>query len=232
MSDEPNATAGKIVRIGCASGFWGDSEVAAPQLVSSGMIDYLVFDYLAEITMSLLARARAKNPDLGYAGDFVQGPMKRLAGEIKERGIRVISNAGGVNPQACRAALEKVAADAGVEFHIAVIEGDDLSDRQDEFRNAGIAEMFTGAPMPESLMSMNAYLGARPVAAALDAGADIVITGRCVDSAVTLGPLIHEFGWDETDYDRLSAGSLTGHILECGAQATGGLFTDWEDVPD
>lgn len=226
------ATDDKIVRIGCASGFWGDSSVAAPQLVHGGDLDYLVFDYLAEITMSLLARARAKDETLGYAVDFVHGPMRQLAGEIRERGIRVVSNAGGVNPQACRAALEAAAAEAGVEFRIAVIEGDDLAARQDAFRAAGVTEMFSGEAMPDQLMSMNAYLGARPIAAALAAGADIVITGRCVDSAVVLGPLIHEFGWTADDFDRLSAGSLTGHILECGAQATGGLFTDWEDVPD
>ena len=230
MSDQP--VNGKIVRIGCASGFWGDSEMSAPQLVLSGQIDYLVFDYLAEITMSLLARAREKNPDLGYAPDFVSGPMRKLAREIKDRGIRVVSNAGGVNATACRAALERVAAEAGVDFRIAVVEGDDLLDRADEFRAQGQTEMFTGEAMPENLMSMNAYLGARPVADALDAGADIVITGRGVDSAVTLGPLLHEFGWTDDDYDRLAAGSLAGHIVECGAQATGGLFTDWESVPD
>lgn len=223
---------GKVVRIGCASGFWGDSEMSAPQLVLSGQIDFLVFDYLAEITMSLLARAREKNPDLGYAPDFVNGPMRRLAREIKDRGIRVVSNAGGVNPAACRAALETLAAEAGVDFSIAVVEGDDLLSQADDYRNAGVTEMFSGGPMPARLMSMNAYLGARAIADALDAGADIVITGRGVDSAVTLGPLLHVFGWQDDDYDRLSAGSLAGHIVECGAQATGGLFTDWESVPD
>jgi hypothetical protein len=230
MSDQaPN---GKIVRIGCASGFWGDSEMSAPQLVLSGQIDYLVFDYLAEITMSLLARARDKNPEFGFAPDFVNGPMRKLAREIKDRGIRVVSNAGGVNASACRAALERVAAEAGVDFKIAVVEGDDLLDRADEFRAAGVTEMFSGDAMPAQLMSMNAYLGARPIADALDAGADIVITGRGVDSAVTLGPLMYEFGWTDDDYDRLAAGSLAGHIVECGAQGTGGLFTDWESVPD
>ena len=198
---------GKIVRIGCASGFWGDSEISAPQLVLSGQIDYLVFDYLAEITMSLLARARDKNPELGYAPDFVSGPMSKLAREIKDRGIRVVSNAGGVNATACRAALERVAADADVDFHIAVVQGDDLLDHADEFRQGGLTEMFTGEAMPAKLMSMNAYLGARAIADALDAGADIVITGRGVDSAVTLGPL--ELEVEEIDGNRIRTLRLT-----------------------
>jgi hypothetical protein len=194
------------------------------------MVDYLVFDYLAEITMSILARARAKSPDAGYATDFVTVAMAPLLREIAERGIRVVSNAGGVNPQACRDALAEAAAAAGVDLKIAVVLGDDLMAKADELRAAGVAEMASGGPLPEQLMSMNAYLGARPIARALELGAQIVITGRCVDSAVTLGPLMHEFGWADDDHDLLAAGSLAGHILECGAQATGGLFTDWRLV--
>ncbi len=220
----------KALRIGCATGFWGDSEGGATQLVMHGGIDYLVFDFLAEITMSLLARARAKSPDAGYAPDFVR-IVASLAGEIKSRGIKVVSNGGGVNPRACGEALSKQLQELGIDLKVAVVEGDDLSARADEFRAADVREMFSGAAMPPKFLSVNAYLGAQPVAAALDAGADIVITGRVVDSAVTLGPLVHEFGWSWTDWDKLATGSLAGHVIECGTQATGGLFTDWERVP-
>lgn len=220
----------KPLRIGCATGFWGDSEAGAIQLVKHGDIDYLVFDFLAEITMSLLARARAKSPDAGYAPDFVR-IISSLAGELKLRGVKVVSNAGGVNPQACGEALAKQLQSLGVSLKIAVVEGDDLSAHADAFRNEGVREMFSGATMPPQFLSVNAYLGAQPITAALAAGADIVITGRVVDSAVTLGPLVHEFGWSWTDWDKLATGSLAGHVIECGVQATGGLFTDWERVP-
>lgn len=222
--------ADRVVRIGGASGYWGDSAEAARQLVQQGEVDYLVFDYLAEVTMSILVRARAKAPELGYARDFVELVMKPLLPEIRRRGIRVIANAGGVNIPACASALARVAEDAGLDLHIATVTGDDLMERVDELRGQDVRDMTTGKPMPERLISANAYLGAFPIAAALDAGADIVITGRCVDSAPTLGALIHEFGWQPQDHDRLAAGTLVGHILECGAQATGGNFTDWRDV--
>jgi hypothetical protein len=222
----------KIVRIGGASGFWGDSCVAAPQLVLGAKIDYLVFDYLAELTMAILASARSKKPELGYATDFVDVAMKSVLAEVAKRGIKVVANAGGINPQGCAAALAKLAQDQGVNLKIAVVEGDDVSAQIPELREAGQRDMFTGAALPDRILSANAYLGALPIAAALRSGADIVITGRCVDSAVTLGPLIHEFGWSNSDYDRLAAGSLAGHIIECGCQATGGLHTDWDRVPD
>lgn len=218
------------IRIGCGAGFWGDSPEGPRQLVQRGGVDYLVLDYLAEITMSILARMKAKNPALGYATDFVSLVMKPLAREIAEKRIRVVTNAGGVNPEACRDALLAVFEEAGVALKVAVVNGDDLSARAEQFRAAGTTEMFSGAPFPERVASINAYLGAFPIAAALDAGADVVVTGRCVDSAVVLGPLIHEFGWGPDDYDRLSAGSLAGHVLECGTQATGGIVTDWRDV--
>lgn len=218
------------LRIGCATGFWGDSEAGATQLVAHGNIDYLVFDFLAEITMSLLARARAKSPDAGYAPDFVR-IVAALAPQLKSKGIRVVSNAGGVNPRACRDALAQQLAAQGIDLKIAIVEGDDLSARADELRAADTREMFSGAAMPAKFLSVNAYLGAQPIAAALDAGADIVITGRAVDSAVTLGPLVHAFGWSWTDWDKLATGSLAGHVIECGAQCTGGLYTDWERVP-
>ena len=221
----------KIVRIGGASGFWGDSSVACAQLVRRGQIDYLVFDYLAELTMSILAAMRAKSPEAGYATDFVDVAMKSVIRDIAAQGIKVVSNAGGVNPAGCAAALAKLAAEAGVKLNIAIVEGDDVLPRMAELRAAGVRNMYSGAELPQKIVSANAYLGAIPIARALAAGADVVITGRCVDSAVALGPLMHEFGWREDDYDRLAAGSLAGHILECGCQATGGLFTDWESVP-
>ena len=225
-------TADKIVRIGGASGFWGDSAVAAPQLVASGSVDYLVFDYLAETTMAILAAARARRPELGYATDFVDIAMRPVLREVASRGIKVVSNAGGIHPRGCAAALARLVDELGLRLKIAVVEGDDVSGRIEALRAAGQRDMFSGEPLPECILSANAYLGALPIARALDAGADVVITGRCVDSAVTLGPLIHEFGWTATDFDRLAAGSLAGHLIECGCQATGGLFTDWEQVPD
>lgn len=220
---------GKTIRIGGASGFWGDTSISTPQLVHGADLDYLVFDYLAEITMSILARARAKDPQMGYAHDFV-GLVARELPTIARKKVKVIANAGGVNPMACAKALEEKIAAAGLALKVGVVTGDDLLPRAAEF--AGTREMFTGEPMPGNLLSMNAYLGAFPVAAALDAGADIVITGRGVDSAVTLGACIHAFGWSQQDLDRLAGGSLAGHIVECGAQATGGLHTDWEETGD
>lgn len=222
----------RTVRIGSASGFWGDTASAAPALVAQGDIQYLVFDYLAEVTMSILAAQKAKDPGAGYATDFVHITMKGLLPELHRRRIRVVANAGGVNPLACRDALAKVAAELGVPLRIGVATGDDLLARADDYRARGITEMFSGAPFPQRLASVNAYLGALPVARALDAGCDVVITGRCVDSAVTLGVLVHEFGWQPHEHDKLAQGTLAGHLVECGAQCTGGLFTDWEDVPD
>lgn len=224
----------KVVRIGGASGFWGDSSVGAPQLVASGQIDFLVFDYLAELTMSILAGARLKRPELGYATDFVTVAMKSVLKEVVAKGIRVVSNAGGVNPQGCAAALRALAAEQGVDVKIAVVTGDDVLPLLPQLRDADppVRELQSGAPLPQKVLTANAYLGALPVKAALDAGAQIVITGRCVDSAVTLGVLMHAFGWSANDFDRLSGGSLAGHIIECGCQATGGLHTDWRAVPD
>jgi hypothetical protein len=218
----------KTVRIGCASAFWGDTNTAAAQLVQKGELQYLVFDYLAEITMSILAAKRMRDPNDGYATDFVEHVMAPLMPEIKRRGIKVVANAGGVNPLACKKALEEAAAKAGVSFRVAVVLGDDLLPRKQEF--AALTELDSGKPMPPTLVSMNAYLGAIPIAKALEQGAEIVITGRCVDSAVVLGPLMHECKWSESDYDQLAAGSIAGHIVECGTQCTGGNFTDWELV--
>lgn len=224
----------RIVRIGGASGFWGDSSVGAPQLVASGQIDYLVFDYLAELTMSILAGARLKKPELGYATDFVSVAMKSVLKDVVKQGIRVVSNAGGVNPQGCADALAALAKEQGIELKIAVVSGDDVSALLPQLRQAQppVRELQNGAALPERVLTANAYLGAQPIQAALDAGAQVVITGRCVDSAVTLGVLMHEFKWQPGDHDLLAAGSLAGHIIECGCQATGGLHTDWDSVPD
>ena len=218
----------KKVRVACASAFYGDSQLAARQLVDKGEIDYLVFDYLAEATMAILARAKATNADFGYAIDFVTVAMKDVLSDCSKKGIKVIANAGGVNVPACISALEQLCEMLELDLTVAGVYGDDLSGRE----LGDMPEMQTGKPLPAKLASINAYLGAMPISDALAAGADIVVTGRVVDSAVALAPLIHEFGWSETDYDQLAQGSLVGHVIECGAQCTGGNYTDWQDVPD
>ncbi|KJK04449.1 terpene utilization protein AtuA [Burkholderiaceae bacterium 26] len=220
------------VSIGGAGGFWGDSITGPMQLVASGRLDFLVFDYLAELTMSLLASARMKNVELGYATDFVSVAMRAVLKDALAQNIRIIANAGGVNPRGCAAALQALADELGVRVRIAVVEGDDVLPLLPALRDEGVRELQSGRPLPDKVVSANAYLGALPIKAALDAGAQVVITGRCVDSAVTLGALMHHFGWAIDDYDRLAAGSLAGHILECGCQGAGGLHTDWEAVPD
>lgn len=222
----------KIVKIGGASGYWGESAMATPQLLNADGLDYLVYDYLAEITMSIMARAKAKDPTKGYATDFVDSVIKPYAAQIAQNGVKVVANAGGVNPESCGDAVRAIIADEGLDLKVAVITGDNFMKNKDEIAAEGLVDMFSGTPCPpaDKIASINAYLGAFPIAKALDAGADIVITGRCVDSAVTLGACIHEFGWNPSDLDFLASGSLAGHILECGPQATGGNFTDWEDA--
>uniref|UniRef100_A0A3B5Q6Y6 Si:ch73-132f6.5 n=1 Tax=Xiphophorus maculatus TaxID=8083 RepID=A0A3B5Q6Y6_XIPMA len=222
----------KPVRIGCASGFWGDTATSAPQLIYGGKLDFLVFDYLSEITMSLLTAARTKTPNLGYAPDFVQVVLAPFINDIHRKGIRVISNAGGVNPLACAKAIQEVIRKAGLDLKVAVVTGDDLMPSRSLLSEVKMADGGGRRPLPKTLHSMNAYLGAEPIRRCLDLGADVVVTGRCVDSAVALGPLLHTFGWKRDDYDLLAAGSLAGHLIECGAQSTGGIFTDWHQVPD
>lgn len=223
----------KTIRIGGASGFWGEAMSSTPQLLQADL-DYLVYDYLAEITMAILARMRAKDPEKGYATDFVTGAMAPNLKAIANKGVKVVSNAGGVNPAACAAALRDEIAKQRLDLKVACIEGDDLMGRVDDLAARQIRDMFSDAafPDPKAIGSVNAYIGGFPIARALARGADIVITGRCVDSAVTLGACIHEFGWTEDMLDELAGGSLAGHIIECGPQATGGNFTDWRLVAD
>lgn len=220
----------KAIRIGSAGGFWGDSVGAMEQLVSKGDVQYIVSDYLAELTMAILAKMKDRDPSAGYATDFVALSLKPILHEVMRKKIKIVVNAGGINPAGCAAALRALADKQGVAVKIGVVEGDDLKPREAALRKQGVREMFSGAPLPDSITSMNAYLGAFPIAEALARGADIVVTGRCADSALVLGPLIHEFGWTEMDFDRLAAGSMAGHLIECGTQATGGLFTDWEQI--
>lgn len=218
------------VHVGCASGFWGDSQIAIPQLLTAEKLDYIVFDYLAETTMSILQRARMRNPELGYATDFVSVLRPHLK-TLLERGVRLVSNAGGLNPQACRDAILAFAREQGLAPRIAVVTGDDVAALQAEFTDAQgrhLADLDGFGP----LLSANAYLGAYPIVQALALDVDIVITGRAVDSACALAVAIHEFDWAFSDYDKLAQASLAGHLIECGPQATGGLFTDWEAVPD
>jgi len=220
----------RVVKIGCASGFWGDTNTAAFQLVHLTDINYLVFDYLSEITMSIMAKAKMAEPKHGYALDFVSRVMAPLLKKIAEKKIKVISNAGGVNPLACRDALQKIIKEYGLDLKVAVVLGDDLLAKHEQLKQQNIQEMFSGEALPEQVASSNAYLGAVAIRDALNLGANIVITGRVVDSAVVLAPLLHEYQWSLDDYDKLAQGSLAGHVIECGAQCTGGNFTDWQLV--
>ncbi len=227
----------QTVRIAAGQGFWGDWLEAPMRQVQGGPIDYLVLDYLAEVTMSILQKQRSRDPSAGYARDFV-GQMERILPDVAERGIRVISNAGGVNPRGCAEAVRAAAERLGVgdRIRIALVTGDDLLDRLDRLIGEGEAfsNMDTGRPLSDvrdRVRSANAYLGMAPVAEALDRGANIVITGRVTDTGLTLGPLVHEFGWAADDWDRIAAGTIAGHILECGAQSSGGnLLRDWRSV--
>jgi hypothetical protein len=221
---------GTEIRIGGASGAWGDSPGALTQLLAAG-VDYLMMDFLAEVTMSLLARAKMKDADAGYPPDAV-AYIGAVLPELAAKGVKIATNAGGVNPAGCKRALETLIAKAGLSLRVAMVEGDDVLPLIPSLREKDVREFVSGEKLPPKLLTANAYLGALPIKAAFDAGADIVITGRCADSALALGILMHEFGWAATDYDELAAGSLVGHILECGPQSTGGNFTDWEKVPD
>ena len=222
-----------MIRIANGQGFWGDWLEAPVRLVEQGPIDYLALDYLAEVTMSILQKQRQADPNLGYARDFPP-LVARLASQIRERGITVIANAGGVNPVAC--AREVVRLAPGLK--VAVVLGDDVYDRVDEFLAKGyeLRDMDTGEPLSTirgRILSANAYIGAFPLVEALATGAQVIIAGRCTDTALTLAPMVHRFGWQAGDLDKLAAGAIAGHIIECGAQATGGnCQVDWENIPD
>jgi Acyclic terpene utilisation family protein AtuA len=227
------------VRIASGQGFWGDMLDAPVRQVQGGPIDYLMLDYLAEVTMSIMQKQRARDPSTGYARDFVP-LMREILPACVERDIRVTANAGGVNPRGCAAAVGEVARELGLggRLRIGTVTGDDIMDRLDEFlaRGLELRNMDTGAPLlsvRDRIQSANVYLGAWPIVEALRRGALVVITGRATDTGLTLAPIIHEFGWAETDWDRLAAGTIAGHIIECGAQASGGNCQyDWQSIPD
>lgn len=226
------------IRIASGQGYWGDWQEAPLLQVSSGPIDYLVMDYLAEITMSILQKQRSRNPELGYAKDFIP-LMKNLLPDLVEKNITVIANAGGVNPIACVKEIRKIADTMGYkDLKIAAVYGDEITDQLDSLIKKGypLKNMDTGVDLSEILdrvCSANVYFGAEPVVEALKKGAQIVVCGRVTDTGITLAPMIHEFGWSFDDWDKLAAGIVGGHINECGAQSTGGNFlAGWEEVPD
>ena len=200
------------IRVGCGSGFWGDSRLSTKQLVNHGDLDYLVYDYLSEITMSLMTAARMKKPDMGYAPDVISSLQPHFQ-QLKDRGTKVVCNAGGVNPEGCAEAMAKAAEKAGIkDLKIAAIGGDQIFE--------------------DDVVSANAYFGAQSVVEALNQGAEVVLTGRLTDSALILGPAMHEFGWAWNDWNKIASASCAGHIVECGAQCTGGNHSDWRNVAD
>ncbi len=227
----------RVVRIGNGQGFWGDSVDAPVELLTRGPLDYIGLDYLAEVTLSIMMRQRLRDPARGYAADFI-ALLRRALPVIADRGVKVVTNAGGLNAGSCREEVFRVARELGISgLKVGVIEGDDLLGRLDDLCEAGchLEHMESGERLCEvrhKVLSANAYLGARPVAAAFAGGAQIVLAGRITDTSLALGPLVHEFGWGEDDWDRLAAGTVAGHIIECGAQATGGNFSRWWEVPD
>jgi hypothetical protein len=226
-----------MIRIANGQGFWGDSLEAPVEQVRRGPLDYLTLDYLAEVTMSILQKQRARDPKTGYARDFVE-MIARVLPDLKERRVRVIANAGGVNPKACCEAVLEIAKRQGIGVRVAMVAGDDIMTRLDDFLARGVElnNMETGEPLSAiraQVRSANVYFGAFPVAEALGRGAEIVVTGRVTDTGLALAPMIHEFGWGREDWDKLAAGTIAGHTVECGAQATGGnCQVDWETIPN
>jgi hypothetical protein len=228
----------QCIRVASGQGFWGDLLTAPVDQVTRGPVDYLVMDYLAEVTMSIMQKQKRKDPSLGYARDLIP-LMMRILPVIMDKNIRVITNGGGVNPLACRDAIFGAARALGIHgLSIGVVLGDDIIEQLDALRGEGVvlANMETGQPLDavrDNIQSANVYFGAMPVSEALSGGAQIVITGRTTDTGLTLAPMVHEFGWGADDWDRLAAGTVAGHILECGGQASGGNFSaDWRSVPD
>lgn len=232
----------KMIRIANGQGFWGDSILGPVRLVREGPIDYLTLDYLAEVTMSIMQKLKQRNPEAGYATDFVE-MLERLLPELQEKKIKVIANAGGVNPIACRKAVAKVIKKLreqnklkSAPIRIGVVTGDDILPTLDSLLQAGepFKNMDTGAPLSairNRVLSANVYIGIEPIVEALRQGADIVIVGRCTDPSLVLAPMVHEFGWSLNDLDKLASGTIAGHIAECGPQCTGGNFTDWRTIP-
>jgi hypothetical protein len=225
------------VLIGYGQGFWGDSILGPLRLVREGPLDYLALDYLAEVTMSIMQKQKGRNPRAGYATDFVQ-LLARILPQVAQQGIVVLANAGGVNPEACLQAVLELARKQGVRgLRVGIIEGDDILARVPELLAAGepLANMDDGRPLTavqDRLLAANVYIGAFAVAECLAQGAQIVIGGRLTDPALVAGPMVHEFGWRPQDHDRLAAGTMAGHIAECGAQCTGGNFSAWREVRD
>ena len=225
-----------IIRIGNGQGFWGDSIDAPVRLAKDGPLDYLTLDYLAEVTLSIMQRQKLKNPNAGYARDFLD-LVERILPEISDKGVKVITNAGGVNPQSCRSELIQLAKSSGKGIKIGVIQGDDIFPTLAELRKKGVSfeNMDTGAAFDsimDKVYSANVYINSSTISDALDKGAQIVLAGRVSDPGLALGPCIYEFGWKDQDYDLLAAGTLAGHITECGAQCTGGNYSRWQDVPN
>jgi acyclic terpene utilization AtuA family protein len=227
----------RVVRVASGQGFWGDSLDAPRQQVENGPIDYLMLDYLAEVTMSILQKQKERDPSMGYARDFV-GAMDSVLDAVTDRGVRVIANAGGVNPPSCATAIQGVAKKRGKSLRIGVVTGDDLLPRLGDLIDQGhsLAHMETGEALQtvrDRVLSANAYIGSKPIVEALTRGAQVVITGRSTDTALTMAPIRFEYGWTDTDYNRLAAGIVAGHIIECGAQCSGGnCLYDWRNIPD
>jgi hypothetical protein len=229
----------RIVRVASGQGFWGDWLDAPRRQVEGGPVDYLMLDYLAEVTMSILQKQKERDPQMGYARDFI-GAMESVLPAVVERGVKVIANAGGVNPVACARAVLEVARARGASgaVKVGVVTGDDLLPRLDELLASGhpLTNMETGealATVRDKVLSANAYIGSTPIVEALARGANVVVTGRSTDTALTMAPLRHEFGWGASEWDKLAAGIIAGHIIECGAQCSGGnCLYDWRNIPD
>ncbi|MEJ7576303.1 MAG: acyclic terpene utilization AtuA family protein [Pyrinomonadaceae bacterium] len=227
------------IRIASGQGFWGDLPDAPVRQIEGGQIDYLMLDYLAEVTMSIMQKQRARNPQAGYARDFVE-LMRQVLPRCVERNIRVTTNAGGVNPTGCAEAIATAARELGLagKLRIGTVTGDDIMERLDNLLKRGVElrNMDTDEPLAsvrDRIQSANVYLGAWPIVEALNRGAQVVVTGRATDTGLTLAPIIHEFGWRETDWNLLASGTIAGHIIECGAQCSGGnCLYDWRSIPD
>ncbi|HJQ19622.1 MAG TPA: acyclic terpene utilization AtuA family protein, partial [Gemmatimonadaceae bacterium] len=226
-----------VVRIASAQGFWGDSLDAPRRQVEGGKVDYLMLDYLAEVTMSILQKQKERDANMGYARDFI-GAVESVVPALTTQGVRIVANAGGVNPRACADAVRAVLAKHGASLKLGVVSGDDLLPRLDELISGGneLRNMDTDEPLAgvrDRVLSANAYLGSKPIVDALTRGAQIVITGRSTDTALTMAPLRFTYGWADDDWDRLAAGIIAGHIIECGAQCSGGnCLYDWRSIPD